>query len=893
MATITSVQSGSWQDTNTWDSGTVPQDGDLFIIERDHVVEVEGNCEAGTGIRSTSNNTSNAGGIVYGTLRWSRTNSSTFKLHGQLYRYPRSSADQCIVDIGTDDDPIPENVKHTININPEGSAHRGYYNSFYSAARSSTVFPKTYIKAEKERVRSTFLTAPADAGATQITVDNAHDWQVGDVLYLAPRYLDSDSGNANTYKDKQEFERATIQAINGNTITLTAALQYDHGYSIEKDKPAAVVQNHTSNIVFTSGGDANVFYTMRFYRDEHIMSDFVIEYGNNVYNYVSCPIEVVYAGYYGKSYIKRVAIWQDSRNINYYGQGLFYYYAVYPPFGSSDRVQQDDFALAVIASHSSRPYVYRALVNYYSMRNMIINNATALAGNGVYLQYAFDDYQQPVTYNNCKVVGALYAYNLHDNVDTDTNNCWAIGSRRATYTYNGTAIHRDLHIRWNYALGNIPNAIRGSWQIIRPDFEDRHLGLDRRNAFEYPSSVTGGDTVRIQDAMNDTNKQYWYYSGGRVYWSDGEPTRNDDHSIVMIRNNKPYSIIYKREFLVNANDSMLVGAYIQDLNGYDGTLTMRLKQGSDTITEQTFDLTTFTAGQWTLISISGEALRTATTTWEMEYDAADGKGILLTDFSQPFTADQKAQAKAVWAELLAENNVPGSYGQFLQAILDVAISTRASQVSVNAIPTNPLLTTDARLDHLDADVSSRSTYDPSTDRVDVGKVAGAAISGTDDLKADVSNLDVAVSTRLAASAYTAPDNAGIGAIKAQTDKLHFDGDNVLVKVADRGVLNDVSEGQIRSQTTHALSDYGASKISDVHDSRNDIISHGDLQWQTVTAEQLWKLTTSIEDDGSGKAVQVWRTDAGDVMFTRYLYKPDGSHVMFAEYPADAVTRRGP
>ena len=41
--------------------------------------------------------------------------------------------------------------------------------------------------------------------------------------------------------------------------------------------------------------------------------------------------------------------------------------------------------------------------------------------------------------------------------------------------------------------------------------------------------------------------------------------------------------------------------------------------------------------------------------------------------------------------------------------LDAAISSAATQASVNAIPTNTLLTSDTRLNHLDADVSSRAT----------------------------------------------------------------------------------------------------------------------------------------------------------------------------------------
>lgn len=66
------------------------------------------------------------------------------------------------------------------------------------------------------------------------------------------------------------------------------------------------------------------------------------------------------------------------------------------------------------------------------------------------------------------------------------------------------------------------------------------------------------------------------------------------------------------------------------------------------------------------------------------------------------------------------------------------LTTLATATAVAAIPTNPLLNTDARLD----------------------------------------NLDAAISTRLASSGYTAPDNAGITAIKTKTDELNFTAGNV-------------------------------------------------------------------------------------------------------------------
>lgn len=68
------------------------------------------------------------------------------------------------------------------------------------------------------------------------------------------------------------------------------------------------------------------------------------------------------------------------------------------------------------------------------------------------------------------------------------------------------------------------------------------------------------------------------------------------------------------------------------------------------------------------------------------------------------------------------------------ANLDVLLSTRASQTSVNSIPTNPLLTNDSRLDNLDAKISSISG-------------GGSPLQSTDTRLDKLANLDVAVSTR--------------------------------------------------------------------------------------------------------------------------------------------------
>src|SRR5690606_25997486 len=63
----------------------------------------------------------------------------------------------------------------------------------------------------------TKLAETAEAGSTRITVLNAAQWQVGDEIVLA-----------STDYEPRQAETRRITAINGNTLTLDAPLQYMH-----------------------------------------------------------------------------------------------------------------------------------------------------------------------------------------------------------------------------------------------------------------------------------------------------------------------------------------------------------------------------------------------------------------------------------------------------------------------------------------------------------------------------------------------------------------------------------------------------------------------------------------------------------------------------------------
>lgn len=146
-----------------------------------------------------------------------------------------------------------------------------------------------------------------------------------------------------------------------------------------------------------------------------------------------------------------------------------------------------------------------------------------------------------------------------------------------------------------------------------------------------------------------------------------------------------------------------------------------------------------------------------------------------------------------------------------------AAKTAATQTSVSLIPTNPLLTTDVRLNNLDTNIGSRmATFvytapdnadvqaiktivdklntamelDGINYRFTVNALENAPVTASTDIsslqsdvtavKAKTDNLpsdpasNTQVNTRMATFLYTAPDNAGVASIKAKTDNLPAD-----------------------------------------------------------------------------------------------------------------------
>lgn len=107
------------------------------------------------------------------------------------------------------------------------------------------------------------LTAIANKGDTSITVDGTSGWNIGDEIVIAPSFFNS-----------REYERVTITAISGNTVSFTPPLAYVHygdpavtiSNSIGSLDTRASVGHVTRNIKFTSGPDEGWGYSVMVYQ---------------------------------------------------------------------------------------------------------------------------------------------------------------------------------------------------------------------------------------------------------------------------------------------------------------------------------------------------------------------------------------------------------------------------------------------------------------------------------------------------------------------------------------------------------------------------------------------------------------------------------------------------
>ncbi|MCP5244856.1 MAG: G8 domain-containing protein [Burkholderiales bacterium] len=260
--TITSVSSGAWYTPSTWDQNRVPQSNDVVLVDTNHVVTLNG-----------ISNTNIAAVGIKGTLVYSQYNNRSLKA-GTVLVYREGK-----LEIGTASNPFPQNYTAELIIadrslateNPDpitGAFDPKQYGTGLIVLGEVEMYGnnigKTWIKASQE----------INANDTTIALDEAPTgWKVGDKLVIPDtRQLPVlwHYWNDPLEPAIMQWEEVEIAAINGNTVTLTQPIQYDH--LAGRDSDGVIVGlphigNLTRNIVIRSenpdGTRGHVMFTER------------------------------------------------------------------------------------------------------------------------------------------------------------------------------------------------------------------------------------------------------------------------------------------------------------------------------------------------------------------------------------------------------------------------------------------------------------------------------------------------------------------------------------------------------------------------------------------------------------------------------------------------------
>ncbi len=201
-AEISPVKDGSWQDQNIWSGGQLPGENDDVVIPVGLSIILTGKIE----VKSIT---------INGILRAQNDASIDLKTEWILV----NGAD-ALFEVGSESQPYEDANGCSITlIGINDYENHGMGDKFIGAMNGGRV----ELHGE-EKISWTHLGATANAGANQITLSEAVDWEVGDEIVIVSSRL-----------NWKEAEKRTISDIsdNGLTLTLNNSLNYPHIGTVE------------------------------------------------------------------------------------------------------------------------------------------------------------------------------------------------------------------------------------------------------------------------------------------------------------------------------------------------------------------------------------------------------------------------------------------------------------------------------------------------------------------------------------------------------------------------------------------------------------------------------------------------------------------------------------
>ena len=193
---------------------------------------------------------------------------------------------------------------------------------------------------------------------------------------------------------------------------------------------------------------------------------------------------------------------------------------------------------------------------------------------------------------------------------------------------------------------------------------------------------------------------------------------------------------------------------------------------------------------------------------------------------------------------------------------------------------------DTRLAELDAAVSSRLATSGYTapDNSDIAAIkatigdAGAGLTALGDAR--LADLDAAVSSRLATSGYTAPDNSDIAAIKVKTDNLTAaPADETLIIGATNAIMSRLGApagASVSADIAAVKTDVDA--VPTAIQNADGLLDRANALETGLTMRQAWRFAMSVlggKLSGAGTGTEVFRNAVQDSK-TRVTATVDGS-----------------
>ena len=206
LSSIQAVNSGSWQNTTTWSTGTLPTAADNVVIPDGITVNLVGTIKV---------KTITIKGVLKGLK--AQKNEAAIDLETEMILVMGANAR---FEIGTETQPYIANGKCTITLvgqDRKSTATMG--DNFIGAMSGATIELHG-----KEKISWTHLGAKASAGSNTITMSEPVDWEIGDEIVIV-------SSRTNW----KEAEKRTISTISDDKlrISFNEALKFPHFSAIK------------------------------------------------------------------------------------------------------------------------------------------------------------------------------------------------------------------------------------------------------------------------------------------------------------------------------------------------------------------------------------------------------------------------------------------------------------------------------------------------------------------------------------------------------------------------------------------------------------------------------------------------------------------------------------